>query len=450
MTLVRSAAIAVLVVLCLVSSGPSTPAQSGPLFLGLGDSIGQSVQSADASAATQPFSFLHLMSLQMGAAFPLPLIRTSQFATVGDTSARSRYDLSVEGHNLAVSGADAFDLLFTRADATIDSETDLVLLPRHASQIEIVESLRPQYVAVWIGNNDSLSSVLGVTTLDGVTGLTPLPDFTARFNEIASRIAATGARAVFGTLPKVTRIAYLMSPQDLIRFTGQSWGLPEGSFTTLPTMIGLQLGTTDPAVINEPGFVLSPPEVVAINTRIDEFNEVIRTTAAAHGFAVADISLLFDILAENPPVVAGVPLTTRHLGGLFSLDGVHPANFAHAIVAQLFTSSLNAQYGISIPPISEAALVNFFVTDPFIDKDGDGRVAGRPGVGLLETVSPLLGWSGDSNDTLPSAAPAVDSVTAVDTIESTTGKSLRRGSQRQRLETLHQLLGTERFAPKRR
>lgn len=452
----RYAGIAALVlVLCLTPAGRPTEAQSsGQSFLGLGDSIGEAVQSADASAGTQPFSFLHLMSLHIGAAFPLPLIQTGPFALVGSTAGRSRIDPAVQGRNLAVSGADAHDLLYTRADAAtaaeIDSETDLVLFPRQASQMEIVESLSPQIVAVWIGNNDSLSSVTGVASLDGVTGLTPLPDFTTRFTEIAARLAAVGTKAVFGTLPKVTRIAYLVDGQDLIRFTGQDWGLPAGSWTTLPTMVGLQTGTTSPAVIADPAFVLTTDEAANINARIDQFNEIIRSTAAAYGFAVADISTVFDLLAASPPVVAGVPLSTRFLGGLFSLDGVHPGNFAHAIVAQIFISALNGHYGMSIPAISEEALVSFFLTDPFIDKDSDGRVAGRPGAGLLETAGPLLGWSGDLDDSLATTAATVDTAAFVETVERTTGKSLRHGSPRQRLDVLHELFGLHRFNRKPR
>ena len=38
------------------------------------------------------------------------------------------------------------------------------------------------------------------------------------------------------------------------------------------------------------------------------------------------------------------------------------------------------------------------LSDPFVDKDGDNRVRGRVGAGLLETLGPFLGISGDFND----------------------------------------------------
>jgi len=45
-----------------------------PLILGLGDSIGEGVQSADASFRTQPSGYLKLLAEQIGDRFPLPLI----------------------------------------------------------------------------------------------------------------------------------------------------------------------------------------------------------------------------------------------------------------------------------------------------------------------------------------------------------------------------------------
>jgi hypothetical protein len=46
-----------------------------------------------------------------------------------------------------------------------------------------------------------------------------------------------------------------------------------------------------------------------------------------------------------------------------------------------------------------------FLGDPFQDKDNDGRVSGRFGAGLLETLGPLLGISGDKNDFIPDPYP---------------------------------------------
>ncbi len=392
------------VCLCVNLLAADALAQTGVPFVGMGDSIGQSVQSADASYATQPYSFLNLIAWRMGAPFPLPHIVTGWFASISSVDQRSRIDPSVEGYNLAVSGADVASLLRDRADAgspgEIDTETDLILYPRKGSQMEVAESLQPSVVACWIGNNDALSAVLASDRLDA-SQLTPVPQFTADFTEIVLRLKAIGAKAVFGTIPDVTRIAYLIDNDDLVRFLGSDHGLPEGWFTTLPTLFALRLGVMQPSILTDPDYVLDPAEVAIINDRITTFNSVIRTVASSNGMAVAETAAVFSAFADNPPVIAGVPVTRRFLGGLFSLDGVHPSNFGQGVAAMIFIDALNAHYGLAIPQLEGATLGALFLTDPFIDKDGDGKVAGRFGFGLLETLSVIMGVSGDASDGLP-------------------------------------------------
>ena len=90
----RSVALVVILLLTL-STAPAASAQVP--FVGMGDSIGEGVQSGDASESTQPFNFLNLIALRLGTSFPLPLIRTGIFGIVGDTSSRSRINPNVAG-----------------------------------------------------------------------------------------------------------------------------------------------------------------------------------------------------------------------------------------------------------------------------------------------------------------------------------------------------------------
>ena len=104
-------------------------------MLGLGDSIGEGVQSIDTNLRTQPFCYLNLLAARLGVDFPLPLIRSNPIGIIGNTTLRSRLNPSIEALNLAVVGTDVDSLLNERADASredqIDSETDLVLFPRN-------------------------------------------------------------------------------------------------------------------------------------------------------------------------------------------------------------------------------------------------------------------------------------------------------------------------------
>ena len=47
-----------------------TARADSPPLIGLGDSIGEGVQSADANSATQPNTYLALIAAQMGDPFP--------------------------------------------------------------------------------------------------------------------------------------------------------------------------------------------------------------------------------------------------------------------------------------------------------------------------------------------------------------------------------------------
>jgi hypothetical protein len=148
--------------LFLCTSSPSLAQMDTPILVGIGDSIGEGVQSADASHLTQPSSYLNWVARKMGVPFALPLIQSGPFGIVGDTSSRSRVSPSVLAVNLSVSGAEVSSILDDRADAAsedeIDSETDLVLFPRLGGQIEIAEALNPPLIIGWIGNNDILGT----------------------------------------------------------------------------------------------------------------------------------------------------------------------------------------------------------------------------------------------------------------------------------------------------
>lgn len=312
-----------------------------------------------------------------------------------------------------MSGANVGSLLRNRADAAspdaIDSETDLVLFPRLGSQMEIVESLAPPLIVCWIGNNDVLGAATSFDQLDG-SQLTPIPEFIADFTQITQRLGALGGPVVFGNIPNVTQIGFLLDRQDLITFVGSDFGLAEGDFTSLVAMFLIRLGLVDGvALLQDPDWVLDANEVAVVQQRIDVFNGVIAQQAASIGMPVVNINALLAAVADNPPTLFGVTLTLRFLGGLFSLDGMHPSSFFHALLAETFIATINAHFQTDIPPIGPFGLALAFFADPAIDKDGDGRVRGRLLAGLLETLGPLLGISGDTDDLTPdTAGPQID------------------------------------------
>lgn len=380
--------------LCLLLLSSAALAQT---VVSVGESSGEGVQSADVSAATQLGVYSKLVADQMGAAHPLPLIISHPFGTVFSTFGRFRLDPNLHAHNLAISGADVTDVLEKVPTLPVDSETDLILSPYSGSQVEIAESLSPDLTLCWVGNNDSLGAILPFDQLDA-SQLTSVSTFQTKFHEIAQRLSAASDKVVFANLPNLTNIAFTFDAAELAEYAGSDFGLPAGYRTSLVTATALRTGLVDGSVLDDPNWVLDPTEIATIQQRIEDFNQIIADEAAAVDAPVVDIAALFDDIEQNGYNLFGLTLTNDFRGGVFSLDGVHPTNIGHAIIANEFIAKLNSHYSMSIPALSPLQLALILFTDPEIDKDGDGRVTGRAFAGLLETVAPALGVSGDLND----------------------------------------------------
>ncbi len=383
---------------------PSAFAQTQTPLLGIGDSLGEGVQSANAFAESQPNTYLNRFAQQMAVPFQQPLLSTSLFASIFNDNGRSRIDPTAIPADLAVSGATLDNVLNTTASTS--PEYDLVLPPYVGlSQIQIVEQVKPKMVIAWAGTDDLISEVLNFSTLNQPDP-TPLPTFTSEYQELISRLSATGAQVVVGTIPDLTKIAYLVDNTTLTRYTGTNYNLPAGTLTTLPTMLLLDLGVFGPDILQNPGYILTPTELTALQTQIQTYNQVIRTTAAAAGFPVVDASAIIDDLVSNPITIEGVTITTSFNGGGFSLDGVHPSDTGHAVFANAFIKAANAGYNLNIPVIPLSGLVTIFNNDPFVDFKGTGVVPGRPFTGLLETLAPFFGLSGSGILAKPVSADA--------------------------------------------
>jgi hypothetical protein len=384
-------------ILIALSGAPAHSQNAPPPFITLGDSIGEGVQSAEASTRSQPFELWNLIAQQMGVSFPLPLIGGGPFADIFSTQGRSRINPSLSGANLSVSGATINDLLNAHFQSPVDTETDLVLMPRTGSQMQIAESLKAPLNMVWIGNNDVDGAVLAWNHLDA-SQMTPVDSFTADYAEMISRFSAWNSHLVVGTIPDVTQTAFVVSPSVMMLFLGTNCGLPQGSFTSAPALALIKLGYYDCSLLQDPNYVLDPQEIAAIQQRLQQFNQIMTADAQQAGFGVVDVYGLFLGYLTNPPVFFGVPILGRINGGLESLDAFHPSNIGHALAANAFIQTANQTYEMNIPPISQDALNNIAADDPFIDWNGNLVVRGRPLAGKLETLGPFLGVSGDFSD----------------------------------------------------
>ncbi len=389
---------------------PAGSIAAQPGIIAMGDSLGEGVQAADAAWQTQVFSYLNWVSYQMDGDLSLPYIKTNLFGIVGNTEDRSRIFPARINTNVAVSGATVNSLLYERASALteedINTEAELVLYPRLQTQIEYVESAQPAMIICWIGNNDVLSAAFSFGNMN-TSQLTPVADFERDYIALTDRLGAlvtnNGSKVVFANIPDITDIGFLVDRATAEEMTGFTVELPDGHYTSVIGVLLMKFSGNDD-VVGDPNFVLDNEETAEIQDRIQSFNSIIQHQASRVGMPVVDMNAMFADSIVNPPIFAGIPLTTNILGGLFSLDGVHPSNIGHALVANEFIRTMNQAFNMNVPELSQNILTLLFLLDPSIDKDGDGKASGRLGVGLIETLAFLFGFTGDSDDLTPNQA----------------------------------------------
>ncbi|HEY3171901.1 MAG TPA: SGNH/GDSL hydrolase family protein [Thermoanaerobaculia bacterium] len=251
------------------------------------------------------------------------------------------------------------------------------------SAVDEANSLNPDLVGLWAGNNDVLGAATSAVAIDGVT-LTPVAAFEAKYTEVLTGLAASGRTIVTFTIPDVAAIPFettippagLLGPRTTATCSTPPCPLPAGTLVTLPASsllaqkigipveaggTGLPLpdgGFTPPSTLN-PGVLLYPDEVALIQQRTIDLNAKIRSISAANGAILIDVYTLFNEIKANGYEIGGITLTTSFLtGGLFSADGVHPSQMGYAIIADGVIQALNAAKGSHIerPDLAQALL----------------------------------------------------------------------------------------------
>jgi lysophospholipase L1-like esterase len=100
---------------------------------------------------------------------------------------------------------------------------------------------------------------------------------------------------------------------------------------------------------------LDPDEITTAGNAVAAYNTTIAGLAQNFGFGLVDINTKFNQFRAGDfsggTIVNGIKFKTSYItGGLFSLDGVHPSNQAHGIVANEFIKVINTvNLVLSIP-----------------------------------------------------------------------------------------------------
>ena len=395
--LLAAVALAVVVagVLGCGSSSSSQGKSSTPGFettVVIGDSLSAGFQSGSLLDSQQPNGWASLLAKQAGFNLVLPLVAAPgapavlQLTSLGpppvltqasgtspgrDNPTAQPYDIAVPGHNL--------DDLINRKPILVpqsaeDVITDAVLalpLTVGRSQLDLAIFLKPTTLFVWIGNNDALAADMAGTP----AVMTPVDTFTQEYQQLINTLhTKTKAKLIIANIPDVTAVPYLTPGALILAEVSAGSGLPQ---TVVSQLLGIQPGDLVnatglaevqaaiaallhgqlPTPLTDDAF-LNATEIAQVQATVDQYNAVIEQQVASAGGILVDIHAAVANLAENGITINNYPATTAFLGGLFSLDGIHPTNTGYALIANQYIQAINASLKTSIAQVDVSSIAS--------------------------------------------------------------------------------------------
>jgi len=279
-------------------------------------------------------------------------------------------------HNLAVPGQLATDLVDSTYRGPVYDSGLFPLIYRHRGLgLQQLIRRQPTFITYEFGANE----VLGPATAGSGTIPIPPANFDAAVRAALNSVHAAlpNAKVAVFNVPGVTVIPFFttFSPVTVDLLTGTPVALigPNGALSptdlvTLRAKDSLVVGTgflvgsynyLNPAapgngrpLINSQ--VLNDAEQVSINSAIFNMNAAIDSIVANRPWTTkVDFNALLTSIATDGYQVGSVTYTSDFItGGLFSLDGVHPTDLAHAIICNTLIDAVNSQWGATIPHLN--------------------------------------------------------------------------------------------------
>ncbi len=388
-------------------SQAQSPARNAPpppvRLVVVGDSLSAGVQNFSLLDTQQPNGYASIIAKQAGWQLTLPLVpypgapNVLQLVSLGPpvviepapgTLPAPRDNPFIQPTDIAVPGltvATALTLRPSASPTTAEQQWATIVLGfpslyrgQAPTEIELAQSLKPNVLIEWLGNNDALVPAL----VGEINALTPVDQFATAYEQVLDALSQTGAKLITATIPDVTETAYFTSVQtiaknaglpvdtvaELLRIGPNDYVRPSAAAVVDKILTSGQGSLQQPCLSPLPDLgvptlpcVLTAADAETIRTAVDCYNQIIVDDTTQHGGLVVDIHALVDRIYSNGYEVAGRRLTTDFFGGLFSLDGIHPTNTGYAIIANQFITQMNSFLGENI---RQANLAEIFAHDP--------------------------------------------------------------------------------------
>lgn len=377
-----------------LTGSPSGNAGDFSRVVFMGDSLTAGFQNGSLLDTQQPHGYASLIAQQAKFSINLPLISPPgapavlQLVSLGPPPviqsasgvSKGRDDVKLQSTDIAVPGHKLNDLLTTAPSlipATAQETITYLVLGFPGiqegvqyTQLQWAHQLNPTTLFVWIGNNDALAADLN----GNPASMTSIADFTAQFTLLMQKLKTdTRANLIVANIPDVTAVPYLTPGALVLAEFSQMTGIPAAQLSLLtgvqPTDLVTPAGLSEIAAIlqgkqttavDDAG-ALTAAEAATVTQTVQAYNAVIAQQVAANGGTLVDIYSADNELRLHPQVVNGYPVSFGFLGGLFSLDGIHPTNTGYAITANVFIQAMNTALGTTIPAVDVGAIA---ATDP--------------------------------------------------------------------------------------
>jgi len=233
----------------------------------------------------------------------------------------------------------------------------------------------PTFMTFEYGSNEVLGPATTGTTINPTTSNVFAAVTTAGLNAIHATLP--DAKVAVLTVPDPTLTPYVrtFSAFTVSLTTGQpvaligpgNTALSAGDFVLLSagpllaTGQGIPLGAYNYVNPSAPGtgeglpdaVILSAAEASAALTEVTEMNAHLDSLTQRPFVVKVDFNGLLNTVAANGYRLGGNTYTLDFItGGLFSLDGVHPNDLAHAALANLLIDAVNLKFGSGVPRVN--------------------------------------------------------------------------------------------------
>lgn len=367
-------------------------------FVAMGTSVSMGTQSDGTWAASQKQSWVAQLSRRAEAPMTLPLIsgtgcrapyaapiisfkRTSGESVSTPTAnllcAALQEGITLPTQNVAIAAATTRDALQT----TPETQKDLfyqklyqLVLPPNTTQVGAMRQQAPKIVSVEFGANEVLPAVSGVAII-GVT-LVPFTSWSPLYHALVDSVAMVTKKGLLvGLIHNVATFPGMRNGDEIwgdrtallsaynVAVAADCNGSANLVFVPARIPAAVAAGLTNrskglPAVpfscsdggLGVVDYVLTPAEAGVVNGLLAQMNAEVATIASQRGFARFELEALYGRADLKEPFKSVDVMTGANpYGRYISLDGIHPSNAGHSVLADAAVQALNATYNLTIP-----------------------------------------------------------------------------------------------------